>query len=268
MKMAKKDTQQQPTQPPKNTALAVPKSFAVTNDVPDYIDQSVQKGTNFDIADMIIPRLEIVQALSPARQRNDPNFIKGAEEGMMYNNVTRELYGESVYVVPLIFRKEYLVWVDRKKKPEISQGFRGAFHTLAEANEKIKALPEEAAFLEAVETGQHFCLLLNSNTQKIEDIVMSMAKSKAKVSRNWNSLKKLSGGSSFSRVYHITTVQEKNAANQPYFNFRIAVAGYPPKPIYDLADKKYEEMMRVGDKLVASREVDSTSTSPGDDAEY
>src|SRR5690554_1026126 len=63
--------------------------------------------------DMIIPRIELVQGLSKARKRNDPSYIEGSEEGHLYNNVTRELYGPAITVCPVLFRKEWLLWRDQ-----------------------------------------------------------------------------------------------------------------------------------------------------------
>jgi hypothetical protein len=188
--------------------------------------------------DLIIPRLEVVQALSPCRKKGDPNYIEGAEEGMLYNNVTRQIYGQQVVVVPVYFKKEFLLWKDRQK----GGGFRGAFPGEAEAESARLALEaDEREDVEAVDTAQHFCLLLDKVNNKAEEIVISMAKSKMKVSRKWNSLIRLSNDpDSFARAYRIGTVVEKNSKNQDYHNLSIAALGFVPVEIYRRAEKLYE----------------------------
>ena len=88
----------------------------VSNDLPEWLQGKgdARGAENVTTDDMIIPRIELVQALSPARKKSDAAYIEGAEEGMLYNNVTRELYGEAVTVVPIYYTKQFLVWKDRK----------------------------------------------------------------------------------------------------------------------------------------------------------
>ena len=42
--------------------------------------------------DVIIPRLDIIQGLSPQKDKTHAKYIKGAEEGVIFNSVTGELY--------------------------------------------------------------------------------------------------------------------------------------------------------------------------------
>jgi len=130
---------------------------------------------NVTADDLIIPRLEIVQALSPCRKKNDPAYIEGIEEGMLYNSVTREVYGSKVLIVPVSFKKEYLLWKDRKQ----GGGFKGIFDTKAAA-EEFRLQQEDAASIEVVDTAQHFCLLLRADGSS-EEIALSLAKSKMKI---------------------------------------------------------------------------------------
>ena len=82
----------------KEVAVIDSTELAVSNDLPDWLQgKGAARGSeNVTTDDMLIPRIELVQALSPARKKSDAAYIEGAEEGMLYNNVTRELYGESV----------------------------------------------------------------------------------------------------------------------------------------------------------------------------
>jgi hypothetical protein len=235
----------------------------VTNELPEWLrDKAVVRGAeNVTTDDMIIPRIELVQALSPARKKTDAAYIEGAEEGMLYNNVTRELYGEGVSVVPVYYTKQFLVWKDRKSGGGGSNGFRGAFASEALARDAITQLAEEG--LEVSDTAQHFVLVKCGDAW--QEAVISMAKSKMKVSKRWNSLIRMTNTDSFSRAYKLSAVTETNARNESYFNFGITPLGFVPKDVYDRAEKLYETIRAGGVKVSADYD---TEVHEGTTSEY
>jgi hypothetical protein len=226
--------------------VAVKEEFElVTNEIPDFLKQGNRGAENVGTDDMIIPRIELIQALSPVRKKSDPAYIDGAEEGMLYNNVTRALYGTEVTVVPVYYTKQYLVWKDRKAGGGGSNGFRGAFATKELADRAIAELAEEA--LEVSDTAQHFVLVRNGDDW--QEAVISMAKSKIKVSKRWNSLMRLTNTDSFSRAYKLSATTETNARNESYFNFNVAALGFVNKELYERAEKLYETIRSGGVKV-------------------
>lgn len=231
----------------KNQVAVQEQTYEVmTNDVPEWLKQGQARGAeNVTTDDMIIPRIELIQALSPARKKTDAAYIEGADEGMLYNNVTRELYGESVTVVPVFYTKQYLVWKDRKAGGGGSNGFRGAFATEALAREAIAQLGEDS--LEVSDTAQHFVLVRYADAW--QEAVISMAKSKVKVSKRWNSLIRLTNTDSFARAYKLSSTTETNARNESYFNFNITPLGFVPKDVYERAEKLYETVRAGGVKV-------------------
>ena len=221
--------------------------------IPEYLrGQGPGRGSEqVDTTDITIPRIEIVQSLSKARKKNDPGFIEGAEEGMLYNSVTRELYGFSLQIVPIYFMKEYLLWRDQK----LGGGFGGAYGTEAEAlaDAQTREKPEE---WEAVLTHQHFCLILHEDGRS-EEAVVSMSKSKLKVSRKFNSLVRVNGGDRFSRSYTLCGVADQNSQGQDYFNVAFATKqGFVTEPVFRHAEKVYELIARGG--VVADRSTDDS----------
>lgn len=226
--------------------VAVKEEFElVTNEIPDFLKQGNRGAENVGTDDMIIPRIELIQALSPVRKKSDPAYIEGAEEGMLYNNVTRTLYGTEVTVVPVYYTKQFLVWKDRKAGGGGSNGFRGAFATKELADRAIAELAEEA--LEVSDTAQHFVLVRNGDDW--QEAVISMAKSKIKVSKRWNSLMRLTNTDSFSRAYKLSAVTETNARNESYFNFNVSALGFVNKELYERAEKLYETIRAGGVKV-------------------
>lgn len=216
-----------------------------SDEIPDFLKgkmDSCRGNEGMSQDDIVIPRLEVVQSLSACRKKNDPAYIEGANEGMLYNSVTRELYGESCFVVPVVFRKVFLLWQDLSQ----GGGFGGSFTSReeAEAERSRKDKPES---WEVVDTHEHYCLIVG-NDKTVTPIVMSMAKSKMKVSKKWNSLISLNGGDRFSRVYKINGVADKNSANQDFYNIAISNAGFVTKELYEKAEKFFDQYNKGGIK--------------------
>ena len=246
----------------KNQVVVKEEAFElVTNEIPDFLKKGNRGAENVGTDDMIIPRIELIQALSPVRKKSDPAYIEGAEEGMLYNNVTRALYGTEVTVVPVYYTKQFLVWKDRKAGGGGSNGFRGAFASKELADRAIAELAEEA--LEVSDTAQHFVLVRNGDDW--QEAVISMAKSKVKVSKRWNSLMRLSNTDSFSRAYKLSATTETNARNESYFNFNVSALGFVSKDMYERAEKLYETI-RTG-AVKVSNDYDGEVTEVAD-SEY
>lgn len=219
--------------------------------IPDHIKQGMGRGNEaVELSDLVIPRLEVVQALSPCLKKSDPTYIEGSQQGMLYNSVTRQLYSQNVVVCPVFFRKEYLVWKDR----DSGGGFRGAFPTMEEAVARISQ-EEDAKLFQAQETAQQFSLLLDDATGSTEEIVVSMAKTKLKVSRQWNALIRINGNDRFSRLYNVFTVEDSNDKGD-FWNFNVQTLGFAPLDVYKKAEALYESVAKGLRKVVADTTVE------------
>jgi hypothetical protein len=208
--------------------------------------------------DMTIPRVSIVQDLSPQHKENKPEYIEGAKPGMAFNTATNELYGSAMYVVPVLFRKEYVIWADINK----GGGFHGAFPTMDEARTEMATL-ENAADCEISDTHQHFVLIVSEDSTadapKVKQAVFSMSKSKCKPSRQWNTLVMNSGGDRFERLYKLSVVEAQNKAGQDYYNWRVDQQGYVSKALFEVAEKMYDAV-RSG-ALDVKRDQEGSSPS-------
>jgi len=241
MATAVKSVSKPATPAPKSTQVTVSKDFGIVEgtEVPDFIKKDTARGAeNATMQDIAIPRLEIVQALSPAIKKGDPLFIPGAEQGQLLNSVSRENYGETVWVCPVYFIKQWLVWKDQKK----GGGFGGAYDTKEEADTEAESRGED---WESIDTPQYVCLLRAGR-----EIMVSMPKTKAKISRQWQALARMAEGDLFSRVYKLTTAMETNANNQSYYNYSVSVAGFPSKPLYEAAEALYARIKGGQRKVV------------------
>lgn len=235
--------------------------MAVTEDRPDFLDENSNRGSEeVNVQDLAIPRIAIIQDLSPQRKKDKPEYIDGAEEGLIFNTVTNALYGDSVVVVPVLFRKEFVIWKDR----DSGGGYRGAYPTEGDAAAALADL-EDGDQCEVVDTAQHFCLILTDDG--VEEAVISMSKSQMKVSRNLNSMIRLAGGDRFSRAYEFSTVSIDGPKGD-YYNWKPKALGYVSKEIFERAEGLYEAVRR------GERDVDRTDHRPNaaatdeDDAGY
>jgi hypothetical protein len=249
----------------KNPKTEVAKATAATSElafaqseVPDYIRQDSNRGSEeVKSSDMVLPRLEIIQALSPIKEL-DPE----ARDGQLFNSVTQEIIGDVAYFVPIYFRMEYLVWQDQ----DSGGGFHGSFPTLEQAEDKrsqvINNDPNLAGttskgtnIVEVVDTPVHYGLRIDPEGL-MEQIVISMAKTKSKISRKWNAMIQIAGGDRFGRVYKLSTFTDENKKGQKFKNFVVQPAGFPPQKVYAEAERVYASF-RTGEVA-----VDHASAAP------
>lgn len=202
--------------------------------LPSYIKQGGARGNeNVGNEDLQLPRIEVLQALSPQIDKTEPNYIPGAEVGMIFNTLTGELYPEGIHFTPVIFTKRYLVWVNRKM--DSKGGLRGVFDDEESAQRMVNE-SNDGHKLEIVPTAEHLVVMDNG-----DEVILSMAKSKTKVSRKFNSMVRLNGGDRFSRRYLLTAVGDEGPEGK-YQNFSIANAGWPSEDIYLKAEHLYDQI--------------------------
>ena len=248
--------------------------LAVNENLPSFLNSDSSRGSEeVSSQDVSIPRLAIIQDLSPQRKKNDDKYIKGAEEGMSFNTATLELFTGAIGIIPVYFRKEWIIWKDINK----GGGFFGSFESEQEAVAGMRDLEGNANEYEIVDTHQHFVLLLKEGSTNdnpiLEEAVISCSKSQMKPSRALNTLAKMAGGDRFSRRYKLEVVGDENKAGQAFFNWKFTGQGYVSEAMYKAAEKSYEAIasgqrtVRQDDPAESStgQTVDSTADTIEDD---
>ena len=247
------------------------KSLILSGDALDakdlaHIKHGQNRGSeNVSSEDLVIPRLEIVQAMSPHLKEGDPKYNPQARAGMLFNTVTGQLYGKETFIVPVFFQKMWNVWMARKDKDDkpLPGGFFGSYQSPEEAADRQKKEGGEEKYIEVIDTPQHLCLLVDAGgSGTVSEVMLSMPRTKAKVSRNFNSMIRLAGGDRFSRVYRITTQLQKNPKGD-FYNYAISPCGHPVKALYDRAEKLYA-VVSSGQRRVVAHE-DPAEGPGGDD---
>ena len=216
----------------KNGTSVVAPVQGVQEDRPDWLKKGSAGSEDVGVKDMILPRIDVLQALSPQIKKSDPAYIQGAEQGILYNTVTGELYGSSVEFVPVMFRKEFILWKMRKA----GGGFFGAFKTEAEANAAHCAVTDPSSY-EVVESHQHFVILLTSTGHR--QAVFSMTKSKLKASRTLNTMVQMAEVDRFARAYRASTIEAKSEKGE-FWNIRISPIGYVSQELYKMGGDLYK----------------------------
>lgn len=216
----------------------------VTGDRPSYLDPESRQGSeDVGIDDIALPRIEVLQALSPQIKRTDPKYIPGAEQGMIFNTISGELYGNEIVFVPIIFRKEWIVWQTR----DAGGGFVGTFPSEEEAEAAREALdnPDDH------ETNLHavnFVFIIRDGGA-LEEAVFSWSRSKLKVSRKLNAMVQMGAGDRFSRAYRCRAIEEKGKKGE-YFSYDIKPLGYVTEAVYRKAQELFNAI-KAGERTVA-----------------
>ena len=223
------------------TAASAPKSvmgfLATTDQLPAHLQHGSGAGNeNVSSKDMTIPRLDIIQQLSPQLDKNDAKYIEGAGLGHVFNSLSGELY-EHCFVINLHFETKWQVF----KKRKFGGGFEGSFDSEYEAHAHLDAqnLPRDQ--YDISETGIHKCLLLDENGLPDQPVLIYMGGSKMKVSKDWNSAIRLKDprADRFASVWTLSSVGEKNRSGQPYQNMKLDFAGWAGEELYAAAKDAY-----------------------------
>jgi len=171
--------------------------------------------------DVQIPFLRVLQALSPQIKKSDPAYIKGSEQGGIFNTVTKKFWNgdDGVIVIPTYFQKKLLEFVPRSE----GGGFVG------EINPKNlpKIVKENGMEMlengnELVRTAQHYVKIVHDDGT-LENAIVDMKKTQLKKSREWVSImgmfkypkeagQNLVGKTmdSWYNMFRLTTVEESN----------------------------------------------------------
>lgn len=282
--MAKTSTKDTETE---TTAVAVKPTQALVSKLDmSALEADAGKGSqNVTSDDTQTPIISILQANSPQCKKSDGKYIKGASEGMLFNNVTNEIYSgeEGITIVPCFFEKVYIEW-----KP--ARGGLVAIHpattplkdqvTMVPASDNpdklIPVLPNGNVLNE---TNQHYVLILKEDGG-FEPAVLALSSSALKASRTLNTLikqvkRQKADGSYFNPASYINqyklTTTPRQSGDYSWFGWTIENLGEVPDMNIYYAGRALEEAVNAGTIRVKQEEVDagpSTATAKDDEIPY
>ena len=220
---------------------------------------------NMGSDDFALPFLRVLGQLSPETNKRDAKYVDGAEPGMIFNTVTKQLYdGETgVNVIPCHYKREYVEWSDRGEgtaAPVAIHSVDSGILQQATRDASYKDRLPNGNYLE--NTASYFCLLENG-----EGALISMKSTQLKVSRSWNSMMnsvKLKGKHGMftppmhSHVYNLKTVQQSNDKGT-WFGWSVEKVGpVQDKGLYEQA-KSFAVSANKGDVTAKHGEEDTKS---------
>jgi len=190
-------------------------------------DFEAEAGTGMEAVDKdctAIPFLKILQKLSPQCEKSDGKYIPGAEEGMIFNTVTEDTVDglEGIEVVPVLFNRRIIEW----EGTESGSGLV-AIHDLAAGLELMKGTTRDDKNNDVLPNGhclvdvrEHYVLVVQPDGTTYPALI-SMSKSQSRIMGI-----RLVGQRgpfnppSYSHVYKLTTITERNKDNKPYSNWK------------------------------------------------
>ena len=200
-----------------------------------------QGAQNISQEDLALPFLKVLGQLSPEVNKRDGKYVEGAEPGKILNSVTNQLY-DSIKVVPVFYKKQYLEWQDRGTGTGAPVAVHDADSDIISQTTRDKNMKDRLSngnYLET--TANHFVLVLGDTPSTG---LISMKSNQLNVSRKWNSMMmgiRMQGKNglftppTYSHIYNLKTVQMSNDKGT-WFGWDVTKVGpVSDKNIYDMA---------------------------------
>jgi len=238
--------------------------------LPAHLQQyQKQRIGNVDSTDRIIPRIKLIQAISPELQD-----YPEAKAGQFWHSIAQENLGPTLRAIPVIIRKSYVLWAPRNDDRGILARAMDGIHwepANAEFRVKPKNSPSEIVYRTAntvaeskldqfgtsVPGDPNSAPAASLTYQMMWYLIDRPELSPSVIINTRSSIKPMQALLSridakpvphFCQIYDIGTVQQKGAEG-PYFNFTYTGAGLVTAEQADLAAKcsdLYEQFSKGG----------------------
>lgn len=120
----------------KNEVANTTKGGALAASIPDFMQGVKGAGSNIDASDLVIPRLKLIQALSP-------EVDDGHKPGTFFHHIAEENVGDSLKIIPIYVFKSFMLW-----RPQDDGG-----GLLARAMDAVNWTPSEGEFKVKINKG-------------------------------------------------------------------------------------------------------------------
>lgn len=172
--------------------------------------------------DIIVPRLAISQSASWELKKTHAKHIEGLEEGQYFNTVTKEIYGDSIRVLPVHFYRDRIRWGE-----EIGEGIRcrseDAVTGVGDPGGNCLTCPFSMRDVKKKDgpcaLHLNFPLFVIPRSGKIDpsEILIYPMKSLAiTAAKHWNSLNNIRNGDRFEGVYRLTVVEDHRESGDSF----------------------------------------------------
>ena len=196
----------------------------------DFVADSGMGLENIEKTDLALPFLKLLQSGSYETKKKHAKYVEGAEAGMFYNTVTKNLYSgeKGVEIIPVFYKMTYPEWApfERSEGRPISNDRGPGIMAETTQNDQNKDVLKNGNYIE--KTANHFVIV---NGDRPEKALMTMKSTQLTESRNWNSLMEnefelTPSGKSvpapvFSRIYKLNSVE--NLGNFTWHGYKISM---------------------------------------------
>ena len=238
-------------------AVAKTKSTEVSTDVLDDIFETAGDGASFDSSEMQIPFVRILQPMSPQLKKGKAEYIEGAAQGDVFNNVTGQYWegSKGIVVIPCFQTTKYLEFIPREKgggfqgelapnDPMVSQAKRdGSSEILPNGNELVKS-------------DQHYCLIVEEDGS-FQPAVIDMKSSQLKISRRWKTqiaMQKIKNPKTeqlvtpavYATMWRLSVTEESNDKGD-WFNYQVAKESLVSNRDLLVEAKAFRESIQAGE---------------------
>jgi hypothetical protein len=230
--------------------------------LPDYLKDLVgkqEKLGNLDETDRIVPRLQLLQALSPEVTTYD-----NAKAGVFWHNTRRENLGTTVKAIFITVRKSVILWAPRgddrqmlarsndcvhwdNPNMEFQVKPKGASKPIiwnTKGSVKESGLLEFGSSIPGDNRSNPAASLTYSVMWFLPDInsavVMINTRSQIKPTQQLFELIDMRKVPHYTQQWELAVTQEKGAEG-PYFNIAYKAAGYPPKEVAEHTKLLYDK---------------------------
>lgn len=200
-----------------------------------------------------IPRIAVLEKMSPQVDADDAEYIEGAKPGVLCNTVFEELYPEGLWVIPVKRRDTFLEWNQRKD----GGGFV-AEHTLVDGRNILKQCTRNDTNFDITPNGtelhnplEFYVLYTADKGETWHRAAIAMNRTRRKEGKKWNSRidSFMRGGQQMSplaQVYELGTARREG--EQVSYLFKVGKGHFLPEFLKD-ADDVYAQAKLFLDQI-------------------
>jgi hypothetical protein len=233
-------------------------------EIPDYLvnapEEPIRGAENVEPGDFIMPRLSICGKQSPQFDENNERYIAGLKMGQFFNSVTGEIYGNQIYVVPLMEVKTRAIFraygedgppLCVSSDGKTGEGVPGGECRPCQERQFMRNEQGKSVKPRCTEIMSYAVLVMPKNAEpakvwaafpRLESISMIGFKSTSIGSaKTWNTLLKLRNRDWFAGVYLLTSVAQSDGKNSWYIP-KVENAGWQSEEGYKACLPCYESI--------------------------
>lgn len=268
----------------KSTEITVKKDNAVA--LPDFMAEHVGLGTEtLGAGDVEIPRVKLMQALSP--ELEEFNVLK---QGDFFHTLAEENLGKSVKVCPIYIDNRFILWRPREAGGGILARADDGVHWSPPNGEwtvKLKGGAEVKWRTAATvaqsgldqwgsynpsdpnsppaATRMYNIVVTFPENPDVPPAVLTLQRSAIRVARRFIGKLKITRAPSFGLIFEMSSVKDKNAAGENYYNYAFKGDGFvTDKKMFDANFDLYKYFKTQG---IQVKDLESAQDDAGSDAE-